>query len=273
MMLALLAAATATCTPVPGADQLWADPKTRFVLVGESHGTNEVPAMFADLVCGASATRKVVVALEQPPEEQGAIDAFIESDGGAAAKAAFLKSPIWSGPFRDGRSSQAMLALFEQLRHLKHEGRIQAVVAFSDYDLSVPFSQGDEGINRGMAQALDRTASAHPDALVLGFAGSTHMSHANVMNTKFQSAAGRLPPDQAVSAFIEGDGGSAWQCRTDDCGIHAVVAFGAHHPRGVRRSSEYLLPGFDFIVATGTSLSASPPAVPLPPSSGVSAPK
>ncbi|MEO5773279.1 MAG: hypothetical protein ABIQ32_04060 [Sphingomicrobium sp.] len=277
MILALIAAAAATaCAPVPGGDQLWADPKTRFVLVGENHGTNESPAMFADLVCAASAKHKVVVALEYPPEEQPAIDAFLRSNGDAEARTAFLKSRIWTNSFKDGRSSVAMLNLFEQLRQWKRAGRIQALVAFSDYDLSIPFSQADEGVNRGMARVLERSATAYPGSLVLGYGGSVHMSAHDVMGTAIRSAAGRLPRSKLVSTFVEGDGGWAWQCRGTgpmDCGPHQSAPFGPHYPRGVWRTSEYLLPGFDFIVSTGVPFSASPAALPTSQTQGRRPPK
>ena len=76
-------------------------------VVGEQHGTNETPSTFANLVCLASKGRPVVVAVEQPTGEQAAIDAYLMSDGGRVAEAAFLKSAIWTNKFKDGRSSQA----------------------------------------------------------------------------------------------------------------------------------------------------------------------
>lgn len=274
MTLAALAAAASlsNCTPVPGADQLWADADTKYVLLGEHHGTNEAPALFADLVCAASAKRKVIVALEHPPENQPEIDAFLQSNGDAAARSAFLESLIWSNA-RDGRNSVAMLNLYEQLRQWTSTGRIKAVVAFSAYDLSVPFSNANEGANRGMAQVLERTAAAYPDAVVLGYGGSVHMSVHDVWGTTIRSAAGRLPRAKLISAFIEGDTGSAWSCLNDACGVHKLEAFGPHHPRGVRKAQEYPLPGFDFIVSTGTPFSASLPAIPLRSVESASPPK
>jgi hypothetical protein len=43
-----------SCSPIPGAELLWARSEPRFVLVGEMHGTNETPAVFRDLVCSAT---------------------------------------------------------------------------------------------------------------------------------------------------------------------------------------------------------------------------
>lgn len=263
------AASLSTCAPVPGSERLWDSRAIRFVLVGETHGTREAPELFADLTCAASRNRPVVVALEQPPEEQRAIDTFLESNGGAESQAAFLKSSIWSGKFRDGRSSQAMLTLFGRLRELKQSGRIRGVVAFQDYDLSVPFSHADEGMNRGMARALEHAAATNPRALVLGFGGSTHMSLQDIGNSGIRSAAGRLPRAETVTVFVEGEGGSAWNCSDSECrgGTHPILPSGSICKPKVR---EVIYPperpgvtGFDAIACVGGLFTASPPAVPL----------
>jgi len=268
MLLAMLAAATSlsSCTPIPGADALWKSPSTRYVMVGETHGTNEAPALFADLVCAASKKRHVVVALEQSPEDQPAIDAFMKSDGGADARAQFLKAGMWNQSLKDGRSSQAMLNLFERLRQLKQEGRIRGVAAFQDYDLAVPFSNANEGMNRGMAALLKRVASANPDALVLGYGGSVHMSHNDVPGTAIPSAAGRLPRSETVSVFVEGEDGSAWICANNECRPHPQSPQSQVCKPGVREvvplPNGGLPAGFDAVACIGRPLTASPPAVP-----------
>lgn len=98
-LLALAAASALACPPVPNADRLWAKPETQWILVGEMHGTAQMPALFADLVCQAAATsgRPITVALEQNAGMQPAIDAFLKSDGGPRARASFLAAPMWTG--------------------------------------------------------------------------------------------------------------------------------------------------------------------------------
>jgi hypothetical protein len=270
MLFAMLAAATSfsTCTPVPGAEKLWESPFTRYVMVGETHGTNEAPELFADLACAASKKRHVMVALEQPPEDQPAIDAFLKSNGDADARVQFLKAGMWNQPMKDGRSSQAMLNLFERLRQLKQEGRIRGAAAFQNYDLSVPFSNANEGMNRGMAALLKRLAAANPDALVLAYGGSVHMSHDNVGDTGIASAAGRLPRAETKSVFIDGEEGSAWVCVNNECAPRPQSPQNLVCRAGIRQV--VMLPkdgeprGFDAVACIGKPLTASPPAVPLP---------
>ena len=89
---AAMAVATASsCPPVDGAAALFTE-KTKYVWVGEVHGTAEEPALFGDLVCQAAATRPVVVALERDVAEQPLWNAYLTSDGGAAARAAHCRS-------------------------------------------------------------------------------------------------------------------------------------------------------------------------------------
>src|SRR5438552_2936988 len=116
--------ASAACPDVPGAGALFERPTVRVVWVGEMHGTSEMPALFADLVCVASTTaRRVVVALERGADEQPLWDRFLISDGGPAARAALLKGSDWTSPTQDGRNSVAMLALADRLREYKAQGR------------------------------------------------------------------------------------------------------------------------------------------------------
>jgi hypothetical protein len=78
MGLAINAAgAVASCSPIPGADQIWSKPSVHWVFIGEWHGSNETPAAFHDLVCDAIAQGKhVTVALERPASEQASFSIF-----------------------------------------------------------------------------------------------------------------------------------------------------------------------------------------------------
>ena len=118
------------CDPIAGAEALWAKPETRFVIVGEIHGTAEAPAAFADLVCLAARERPVAVGVEAGAGFAAKLEAFLASDGGPAARGAFLSDVFWTQPFKDGRSSQAMLAMFDELRRLKRAGRGIKVFGF-----------------------------------------------------------------------------------------------------------------------------------------------
>jgi hypothetical protein len=69
-----------------------------------------------------------------------------------AARAAFLASPIWSSPFKDGRSSAAYFELFERLRVMRSQGEILGVLAFQPTH-PTPAPQSASAYNIAMARA------------------------------------------------------------------------------------------------------------------------
>ena len=210
-----LAAALPRCTPVPGADALWRD-GARWIFVGEVHGTNETPDAFANLVCLAPKTRPVIVALEYPESAQAAIDAFILSDGGATARAAFLAAPVWHGQFQDGRTSTAFLRLFERLRVMRREHRIMRVRGFD-----MPEDGSDHrDRNAAMADRLTHIAD-ESGALVMILVGNLHAVRIKVVRPQYTvtPAAALLPADRVVSVNVIGSGGTAWNCQRE-CGEH-----------------------------------------------------
>ncbi|MFC5388937.1 hypothetical protein U0030_03370 [Brevundimonas bullata] len=83
MIAALLAASlhvavldgASDCRPIAGAEALWRE-DIRYVFIGETHGTTEAPAAFAELVCAAL--------------EQGPVTVFGRISGADAADAGRL---------------------------------------------------------------------------------------------------------------------------------------------------------------------------------------
>jgi hypothetical protein len=130
-LVSALGAAIRPCGDLPGVNRLWSNSRVRFILAGEMHGTNETPAIFGDLVCAAgTSNRPIVVGIEHSVADQEAIDAFMSSSDHEAAVRTLLSRRTWTT--FDGRSSGAMLILFEKLRALKARGQIAEVVAFDD---------------------------------------------------------------------------------------------------------------------------------------------
>ncbi len=217
MLAALVGATTAPCIPVAGADRLWSA-ATRWVIVGELHGTNETPDAFANLVCLAAVTgRPVTVALEYPADGQAVIDAWLASDGDPAARSALLTLPIWSKEFQDGRSSIAFLRLWNTLRVMKQSGTITGVVA-SDVGRSTP-----PGQTRDAAMAASWTAiPKHDRDLVLILVGNVHAMRKPAIfgDRKIITAGSLMPRRQTVSINVISVGGTAWTCESDGCREH-----------------------------------------------------
>jgi hypothetical protein len=255
-LLALAAAGAASCPEVVGADRLWAKPETQWVMIGEMHGTAEMPVFFGDLVCQAAASsqRPITVAMEQDAEMQPAIDAFLASNGGVAARSAFLKAPMWSG--QDGRASQAMLALYDRLRLMKQAGQIRAVYAF----IPRTSARTNGPHNAAMASMLKEIAAGRKD-LVLAYMGNLHAAKSSVGQgaDAFLPAAADLPPERTVSVDIESNGGEAWNCLGDSCAPHPMQTRDAK--RGFA-SAGWLPWRFDWVFELGSKASASPPVNP-----------
>jgi hypothetical protein len=245
------------CEPLPGAATLWSRPNLRFVLVGEMHGTSESPALFRDLVCDAtSGKRPLVVGIERGTDEQKAIDAFMAPENHEAATGALFAS--WGWNVFDGRSSQAMLLLLEALRVMRLKGQISEVVAFAD---SRPGESPGQGEQR-MASALIAAADHHANALVIALVGNVHASKKLIAEVgSYPLMAMLLPAEQTVSLLVTDKGGDAWNNMGDGCRPHKHGSSGGERRGIVLSESAAPIPGFDGVLSTGLTSSASFPAI------------
>ena len=238
-----------SCSPIPGAERLWARSELRFVLVGEMHGTNETPAVFGDLVCSASETKRTIIAGLEVRDQQ-ALNRFMDSKNRETSVKELLSTDEWKGT--DGRASSAMLVLVERLRSLKADGLLSRVIAFSASGGSA--DQDEEA----MSSALLRASTANPDALVIVLTGNVHASKQELAEVgSYRLMGSFLPPAQTVSLLVTDRGGEAWNCQDGSCGPHTLAS-----SAGVNREITLISPhvGYDGVLSTGLSVTASKPA-------------
>ena len=238
-----------SCSPIPGAERLWARSELRFVLVGEMHGTNETPAVFGDLVCSASETKRTIIAGLEVRDQQ-ALNRFMDSKNRETSVKELLSTDEWKGT--DGRASSAMLVLLERLRSLKADGLLSRVIAFSASGGSA--DQDEEA----MSSALLRASTANPDALVIVLTGNVHASKQELAEVGAYRLMGSfLPRAQTVSLLVTDRGGEAWNCQDGSCGPHTLAS-----SAGVNREITLISPhaGYDGVLSTGLSVTASKPA-------------
>jgi hypothetical protein len=258
--LALLAAsaAPAACLPVEGAATLWAKRGTRWVIVGEMHGTNETPDAFTNLVCLAAQSRgPVTIAIEYPADMQPVLDAWLASDGGDAARAALLAGPFWRRSTQDGRTSVAFLRMLDRLRMMHRAGTVRSVRAFC------PPNDGPvvSDYNAAMADRLTTIADAAP-GIVMVLVGNYHAIN-HVMTTpqgSIRPAASLLPANKKVSVDIVGAGGSMWACQMDGCHRYDYPVQPRTRARIMSDTSEDHR--YDMVYTLGKPYSAAEPAVP-----------
>lgn len=271
------AAAALSCAEIEGLDPVLTP--TAVLLIGEMHGTRESPAFVEEVVCTALARRlSVTVALEIPHQEATRIDAFLASDGGAAARRALLVGPFWDGEFQDGRRSVAKLELLDRLRGWRQQG-LPVEVALIDQEERTSGPERDARMAERLAAAA-RAADAGPDAAdaadaaggpVVVLTGNLHTR--TVVGTPWDPSyelmgylVERALPERSVVALdVASDGGTAWFCSAaepESCRVQQVRTAPAEG-EGLRvildgRAAER---GYDGFYSVGGALTASPPAV------------
>jgi hypothetical protein len=234
------------------------------VLLGEMHGTAESPAFVADTVCLASRSgRAVTVGLEMPVEEEPRVLTYLASQGSAANRDALLKGAFWQDPFQDGRRSQAMLSLLEDLRRFAHQG---APLRVALLDLAVPLP-GQER-DRAMEKRLEATVVERPKDLFLVLTGNIHTRLARGVpwDADYEPMGFILSqhrPDLSLVALDVGyTGGTAWYCESQEpasCMPRPVRGSAAVKERGVILRGAIGKDGYNGVYRVG-DLTASPPA-------------
>jgi len=231
------------------------------IVLGDLHGTRELPAFVGRVVSALATTRPVVLALELPVDELPSLPAFLASDGGPAARAALLRDDWWQRAYQDGRSSVAMLELLETARRLRARGARVDVVCF---DAVLPADQETNAELREatMAQTLIGQRAARPDATFVIYVGNLHARRAAWSHhPDFTWMVMRMASAGIAITTLDARyrAGTAWVCTNDqasDCGP-APMAGSAGAP-GIE-----LAPpadgGFDGTYDVGP-ITASPPA-------------
>jgi len=257
-MLIGAAMSAVACMPFPALQKPLSAPNIKIIWAGEVHGTDEQPALFADIVCEASTVRRpIVVALERSIGEQAAWDAFINSDGGSVSIGRLLKGMDWSSSEQDGRSSLAMLRLALKLRLYKSEGLINGVRLIIP-DALPGVSPGD--YEASMANNVQKIADLNGNGLILVLTGNVHARKEmmSVGEKKYSFAADTLPPGEIFSVLLSGGSGTAWLCSNDGCGIHE---YGQGKPLHRSVVFDHIPAGYDAVVNLGGAITASPPAI------------
>ncbi|OYT90192.1 MAG: hypothetical protein CFE43_19450 [Burkholderiales bacterium PBB3] len=200
----------------------------QIVLIGESHGTKELPEFTSGLVCSLLKDgRSVILALERFAEEHEHLQRYIESEGTASDKSALLGVHMWASRWQDGRSSEAMFALVEDIRKLRKSGQRVGILAMQKLDsLQVPMTDAeraplsfaDNNIynilnDRAMADSLLSAAVLYRNYTIVGLAGALHVStiKGNKRDPNYTPMAYVLNPMQPT--FIIGvrqGGGEFW---------------------------------------------------------------
>ncbi len=258
LALSIAEPANPPCQTIAGWEAVAEDAKLRFIVLGEMHGTNEMPQMFLNAVCNTADKRPVVIALELPETSQSTIDSFLASDGGAKAKREFLATEFWTTAFKDGRSSEAMFRLIEDLRRYRQVGKIGAVVAFQPSNYAELGSA--EAYEKRMAAIIAEKTPL--DSMAMVFVGNVHAMRQQLVRPTFQylPMAGHLPAEETLSFDIVSDApSSAWACTGPNiCGVTTFGRGSVKFERGLKFTEVEGAP-YNGQLFLGAPTTASPP--------------
>lgn len=200
--------------------------RERVILVGELHGTKEMPAFVAGLACSLLLQgRQVVLSLELPSDLQPDLERYMASDGSAPARQPLYASSF--GRLEDGRGSAAYMQLIELVRVLRQAG---APVGLAATDMGRGPAAARESGTRDNIMANNIAALAHsnPAAAVLSLSGNAHApkkkgGHAGANYEPMGYLLTKQMPTHAIS--LAHSGGTAWVCMPD-CGEQEIDAPG-----------------------------------------------
>lgn len=259
---AIDAAGTQSCDPGGLAPLLTPG---RILLLGELHGTEEGPALVAEIACAAlDRALAVAVALEIPVEESDRLGQFLASDGAAEATARLLGGEFWQRTYQDGRSSRAMLGLLDALRRLAlARGHLSVTLL----DSTRNFASGQERDDEMAQRLVALVAGATPATVVVSLTGNIHDRTApgtpwDAAYRPMGIAVASRWPERTLSVLLANPPGTAWTCPDSDAAHCGEGKFGGSGDAEGGRLEIFAAPrdghGARFHLS---GLTASPPAV------------
>jgi len=206
-----------------------ADQSTKeIVLVGEMHGTQEMPRLFGNLVTVAAAqkNKRIGAGLELPTALQPLIDDAVKNNVPIDSfRRQLFADPGWQKfeKIQDGRSSQAMVDLISGLLTLAESRKI----SFFFFDTQITER------NETMAQVIGQRAREQGYDVTLILAGNIHANKAprypGMKKIKIVPMGyWLLEQGFTVHSFdLRYSAGDAWYCgsSTDGCGVHHLEGY------------------------------------------------
>lgn len=244
---------------------------SRVVSIGETHGNTAGPETTSEVArLMLEEYGAVTVGIEWTENDQEHIDTYLDSAGTEEDRKTLTDTQAWTMEWADGRSSEALVDLIEELRSWREDGEDVEVVAFMSApdedgvygDLTpeqiVEFSRQRE---REDASIIVSAAEADSTRPIVLFTGNLH-----ARLTDYDFGAGPIKPlsaylkedlGQITAIELEYDGGSSF--------ILNDMGFNDTNLMSNPRDEQGLLPfdgeeaAFHFIWAVGPAV-ASPPA-------------
>ena len=186
----------------------------RLILLGEKHGTSEIPDLVEALVEEYTGDGPVLLGLEIPRTGHAALRAYLHSDGGPDARAALLDTPFWrkSDDQHDGRRSHDMVDLVDAVRSMRVAG---SDVAILPYDVASAYEGDHHARDIAMAERIRAAYRALPRGRLLVLGGNVHamLARPDYAPPEMQVPMGAYLLDlDPFAVDITAHGGWFWAC-------------------------------------------------------------
>jgi hypothetical protein len=194
-------------TPDPQVEWRHALDAGHVLILGDMHGTEQIPEFAALAVCSALRQgRSVGLFVEWPSSLQARL----------ADTTALLSDPFFAGTYQDGRRSGAMLQLVALAESWTRNGAQLAVIAMDPVD-------GDRNV--GMAAAVRAWTTEHPQSVAIVLVGNVHsrLTQGWRQNAAYRPMGLQLIDlgDKLRSLDVRYANGVGWNCQPD-CGVHLL---------------------------------------------------
>ena len=231
------------------------------VFFGELHGNKETPEAFLAAICQYLELQdgEVRIALEFHTDMRPSLDKFMESDGDSETVQEFLSHPFWQRGLNlpDGRTSIAMLNLFEALRELRvSTTRLVSVTPIVGHWTERQIRYFGTSSDAIMAANITHLSQESDDDVVFVLVGNIH---ARLTPPEFMSyliPAASLVEGDVASVLVLPESGESWNCQNgcQSWPVREVTDLSAWESR-IRTEGSY-----DYVLPIGR-VSSSPPAV------------
>ena len=194
----------------------------RLIVLGETHGTRENPQIVAELARHYAQKGPLLLAIEISTKEHVPLRDYLRAPDDHLRNS-LRRGAGWTVPIdrNDGRRSEQMIGLVEEMRKLHAQGRDVAILPF-DSDAS----DGDAQLrDRTMAATLRKAYAALPaNARLLVLTGNVHAMRVQTIFCPQcqQPMASYLVDLHPYSVRIDANAGQAWMCQGVECGPHTV---------------------------------------------------
>lgn len=208
-------------------------PSNSVIVFGELHGSNEIPAFFADQVeILLKAGHGVHVGLEMSASDQDGLRAAMTLPD-PERRRALLELEQWRAG-RDGRNSVAMARMLGRLGKLG--ARFGNRLSLFSFDIAYDWRGEANDRDRFMAETIGRQRQAIPDAdYLLVLVGNAHAFGVPgaPWDPTFRSMTVQLEESHPVISLRNlQSGGEAWMC-TPECGPRKVLGLDQSRSRAI----------------------------------------